>query len=842
MAMIRQLGCPTFFLTLSSSENRWPELLKILAKVLDQRELTDEEIAAMTIEEKNSLIRRDPITCSRYFYERMKTVWSLLKSRESPFYPYSMVDWMRRDEFQQRGSAHIHSLLYMKNKQAEEGDDPSPPHYEPGNEESERACVAFIDTYITCSRTAVDANLLTLQTHKHTFCCKRVIGEKRDCRFGFPLFPMRQTRILDPLPAEERTNQLKTTRHEIMNFLEAVWKTHRETPASFDDFLRQLNLNEATYVRALRVGLKTSKVFLRRNPDEIKINAYNADLLEMHRSNMDLQFIVDPYSCVQYILGYINKSKRGMSKILREVTRQTNAGNQTHRERLRVIGSMFLNATEISAQEAAYYLLQLKVCQFSTVVVYINTAPPDRRVRVVRSEAELQRIVRENPGSTDIFKLNILDYYVNRSERLENLCLAVIVADFDYVLRRNNRPAAAQPEDFDDDGDDEDDDQLEEQGGPRPANEVVDVEMEEPQPQELPNPEPQPQELPDPEPHQEPQPGEYFPVANHGGFLKKRTKRKIIRYRRYNEHQDPLNYYAEQLMLFWPYRNEAEMRENAEQLYHANLETIRQNRAAFAPADNEQMLEAALEEAQRLQEEEEEAENAEAADPPLDNEFDVFNPRPSQEQPEFFEQIGIPENEQQPRLRNNGAIELYRMPRLVPADELLENLTRLNRCQRRIFMEILSLIKSGQRFYIYISGSAGVGKSFLINIIYQAVTRYLNRQAGTDLSTDKVLLCAFTRKAAFNIRGMTIHSAFSLPVSQFGGAMAELSNDVANTLRANLFNVGLFIYDEVSMIGRKIFSKVDTRKKQIYGNNLPFGGKSVIVVGDLNQLCPVGDT
>ena len=157
-------------------------------------------------------------------------------------------------------------------------------------------------------------------------------------------------------------------------------------------------------------------------------------------------------------------------------------------------------------------------------------------------------------------------------------------------------------------------------------------------------------------------------------------------------------------------------------------------------------------------------------------------------------------------------------------------------------MEILSLIKSGQRFYIYISGSAGVGKSFLINIIYQAVTRYLNRQAGTDLSTDKVLLCAFTGKAAFNIRGMTIHSAFSLPVSQFGGAMAELSNDVANTLRANLFNVGLFIYDEVSMIGRKIFSKVDTRKKQIYGNNLPFGGKSVIVVGDLNQLCPVGDT
>ena len=32
VSMIRQLGCPTFFLTLSAAETKWPELLRILKR------------------------------------------------------------------------------------------------------------------------------------------------------------------------------------------------------------------------------------------------------------------------------------------------------------------------------------------------------------------------------------------------------------------------------------------------------------------------------------------------------------------------------------------------------------------------------------------------------------------------------------------------------------------------------------------------------------------------------------------------------------------------------------------------------------------------------------------
>ena len=39
MAMIRQLRCPTFFLTLSAAETKWLELLRILKQILDDVKL-----------------------------------------------------------------------------------------------------------------------------------------------------------------------------------------------------------------------------------------------------------------------------------------------------------------------------------------------------------------------------------------------------------------------------------------------------------------------------------------------------------------------------------------------------------------------------------------------------------------------------------------------------------------------------------------------------------------------------------------------------------------------------------------------------------------------------------
>ena len=62
-----------------------------------------------------------------------------------------------------------------------------------------------------------------------------------------------------------------------------------------------------------------------------------------------------------------------------------------------------------------------------------------------------------------------------------------------------------------------------------------------------------------------------------------------------------------------------------------------------------------------------------------------------------------------------------------------------------------------------------------------------------------------------------------------------------NTFRCKYQNVKVVIIDEISMVGNKLFHYVHKRLQEITTRPLPFGGISVIAVGDLFQLRPVMD-
>lgn len=48
------------------------------------------------------------------------------------------------------------------------------------------------------------------------------------------------------------------------------------------------------------------------------MNAHNPFILELHRANIDIQYILDAYACCSYRINYINKSNKGISKLLIE--------------------------------------------------------------------------------------------------------------------------------------------------------------------------------------------------------------------------------------------------------------------------------------------------------------------------------------------------------------------------------------------------------------------------------------------------------------------------------------------------------------------------------------------
>ena len=219
-AMIRQLSLPTWFMSLSAADTRWTDLLKILAKLNDGIEYSEKEIEELTWQEKTKLVQKDPVTCSRYFDHRVQEFLStILKSSCQPI--GKVRDYFYRVEFQQRGSPHIHMLVWVENAPTLESN-------------SEEEIVQFVDQYLTCSKdNEKTAHLINLQSHKHSRTCRK--KGKPICRFGFPLPPLPRTMLLHPL--EENVDKYKKKNAELQK---AMNECNENEEMSFEEFLENI--------------------------------------------------------------------------------------------------------------------------------------------------------------------------------------------------------------------------------------------------------------------------------------------------------------------------------------------------------------------------------------------------------------------------------------------------------------------------------------------------------------------------------------------------------------------------------------------------------------------------
>ena len=220
--------------------------------------------------ERTRLLQSDPVTCARYFHNRVTVFLNdVLKSDHHPI--GKIADYFYRVEFQQRGSPHIHMLIWVKDAPVFEQSD-------------DHDIVDFINRYVSCS-SDVSQNekaALLIQTHKHSKTCRQ--KGKAICRFGYPIPPMPRTMILRPL-SEDVTDSGSDDNDDVgdddeilkQRFakIEDLLKENKDgINGSFPDFLQTLELNEDQYIKAIRSSLKETKLFLKRDPCDIRVTAY----------------------------------------------------------------------------------------------------------------------------------------------------------------------------------------------------------------------------------------------------------------------------------------------------------------------------------------------------------------------------------------------------------------------------------------------------------------------------------------------------------------------------------------------------------------------------------------
>ena len=280
-------------------------------------------------------------------------------------------------------------------------------------------------------------------------------------------------------------------------------------------------------------------MFLRRDPRDIRINGYNKTILMLHKANMDLQFIIDPYGCVHYVVNYINKSYRGISKLLRDTLNDMQKGHYTAFDKLRRISKVFLSATEVSAQEAVYVLLSMPLTICSRSCVFINTGEKDKRTKMIKTKVDLLKLESE---STDIVSNCILDYYVNRPAELEDITLAEFAAKYQIV---KSGTETIEDNQFGDD---------EEVSAPQISKKLrIDDRR----------------------------------TMKYLCTITERQSFKVIRYRRYQLDREELNYYREKVMLYVKWRDEESdiLSKDIRKLFEENIEQIRRVESLFI-ADN----------------------------------------------------------------------------------------------------------------------------------------------------------------------------------------------------------------------------------------------------------------
>jgi len=140
--------------------------------------------------------------------------------------------------------------------------------------------------------------------------------------------------------------------------------------------------------------------------------------------------------------------------------------------------------------------------------------------------------------------------------------------------------------------------------------------------------------------------------------------------------------------------------------------------------------------------------------------------------------------------------------------------------------QIFNAIETTRNNFL-IMGKPGTGKSVLTRAIWKDGQK-------------KYTLCSPTGLAAVNIGGWTLHSVFRIPVSRgiIHPNYTQYPKD-ERTLDSIRYGIKTLIIDECSMVRADIFDYIDRLLRYVKGDNRPFGGIQVVLVGDFFQLAPV---
>ena len=310
------------------------------------------------------MIRNDPVTCARYYRNRICALRSLIL-HDNKYYG-DIQDFFFVTEFQNRRSEHDHALLWVKD---------APIYGKNADQEIED----FIDKYLTCDSTSIADSLRTLHHHHHTKSCRK--RKKLHCRFNFPQPPMKKTRILKPLEYDN-----EKTKENANLIFGTIQNSKYDSTYTFDDFLKDLGLTNDEYIHAIQCSLNRTTVLLERRPSETWTNSFSRHVANIWNANIDSQFIVDSFATAMYCSSYMTKFDRTITSTFKRIREEHKKSDVSVIKTISNLGKALVNMQQMSAQQAVHIILSLPLNTSSRNCIFVNTSPIEHRAFVLKKK------------------------------------------------------------------------------------------------------------------------------------------------------------------------------------------------------------------------------------------------------------------------------------------------------------------------------------------------------------------------------------------------------------------------------------------------------------------------
>ena len=314
------------------------------------------------------------------------------------------------------------------------------------------------------------------------------------------------------------------------------------------------------------------------------------------------------------------------------------------------------------------------------------------------------------------------------------------------------------------------------------------------------------------------------------GKMKKRSRPCVIRWHKISELKDPERHYLSMVQLYLPWRDENELI-HADGSYRTTYNEVKeqiQDALLRHQPYNELNINDLEDQIDIIDDD-----NDDNDDNNGDNEYNLY--------PGILD---IHEESCNVSAATDSSTKLSNLTTtLMPNDEFYDMCSKLNMEQQNLFnliVEQIQLYRNKDQiepFYTFLSGGAGVGKSHLVKVIAEYAKRNL-KFPKQDLDQPSIMLTASTGKAASQIDGITLHSAFHIGCNS-NKDKNKLKKNILAGLQKKYQYLKIIVLDEISMTGLDTFECFDRNLQDIMNSSEPFGGVSILAVGDFLQLPPV---